>query len=183
MDLSGIRDVELKTFYSLFLRRKSIREYSNKPVEEEKINRLLEILRLSQSAANCQPWYFIVVKRGDNISLDKVFYKDGFKTSPLVIVACANPTKAWVRKEDNRNYSWVDVSIALTDMITAATAEGLGTCWVASFDVSKARQIFNIPLGIDIVALITIGYPKSPLIIEKKYRKELVDIIKHSKWE
>ncbi|HHD11134.1 MAG TPA: nitroreductase, partial [Deltaproteobacteria bacterium] len=96
-------DKDLERFYELYKRRKSVRRFLKKEVEEDKLNRLLDILRRAQSAANCQPWHFVVVKGEDKERLNPVFTTSGFQDAPLCIVACAEPSKAWVRKADGRN--------------------------------------------------------------------------------
>lgn len=175
-------DEKLNNFYELFSRRKSVREYSDKEIEEEKLNRIFETLRRAQSAANCQPWHFIVLKKEGREEFNQLLKHEGFKKAPVIIVACAELKKAWIRRYDNVNYAWVDVAIAITEMIAAATAEGLGTCWVASFDPDKARKILGIPQNIELVALIPIGYPKTPLVREEKDRKKLEEILHYNRW-
>src|SRR3990172_12355336 len=120
-------DEGLQKFYQLFTRRRSVREFLDSGIEEEKLARLLNILRGAQSAANRQPWHFIVVRGKEREALNRGFTKEGFRNAPVCIVACAAPDKAWVRKADKKNYAWVDVTIAITEMITAATAEGIAT--------------------------------------------------------
>ena len=144
--------------------------------------RLVEVLRRAQSAANAQPWHFIIVDESTRGEFNEVFTKEGFKRAPLVIVACAEPEKAWVRKADGRNYAWVDVAIAVTEMIGAATAEGLGTCWVAAIDPERVKKILSIPDNIDVVGVIAIGYPVKELVREEKNRKPLEEIIHHGRW-
>ena len=173
---------KLNNFYELYTRRKSIREFSDKEIEEEKLSRIFEVLRRAQSAANCQPWHFIVLKKEGREEFNQLLKHDGFRKSPVIIVACAEPKKAWVRRYDNVNYAWVDVAIAITEMIAACTAEGLGTCWVAAFDPDKARKLLDIPSHIEIVALIPIGYPKTPLVREEKDRKKLGEILHYNRW-
>ena len=175
-------DEKIKTFYELFERRKSIRDFLDKEIEKDKLERLLEALRRAQSAANRQPWHFIIIEKEDRKELDDVFTKEGFKAAPLIIAACAEPSKAWVRKADGKNYAWVDVTIAITEMIAVATAEGLGTCWIAAIEPAKVRDILGIPSHIEVVALIAIGYPKVPLVKEEKNRKTLESIIHYGKW-
>ncbi|MEE9614621.1 MAG: nitroreductase family protein [Thermodesulfobacteriota bacterium] len=175
-------DEKLKNFYALYDRRKSIREFAEREVEDEKLNRLFSVLRRAQSAANCQPWHFIVMKKGDREKLDHVFTRDGFKKAPVVIVACAEPEKAWKRKADNRNYAWVDVSIAVTEMIGAATAEGLGTCWIAAIDPEEVKTILHIPQRIEVVGIIAMGYPPKELVKEEKNRKRFDEIIHTGRW-
>jgi nitroreductase len=176
-------DERLETFYELYERRRSVREFLPRPVEEEKLNRLLSALNRAQSAANRQPWHFIVAAGADRERLNAVFTKEGFKGAPLVIAACAEPRQAWVRKADGVNYAWVDVTIAVTEMIGAATAEGLGTCWVAAIDPAMVKEMLGIPDGIEVVGLIAIGYPPAELVREEKKRKPLGEIIHYGRWQ
>lgn len=175
-------DEKNKIFYELFERRKSVREFLDTEIEQEKIERLIRILQRAQSAANRQPWHFIFVENKGREKLNEVFTKEGFKNAPLIIAACAEPKNAWVRKADNKNYAWVDASIAVTEMISAATAEGLGTCWVAAIDPEAVKKILGIPKDIEVVSLIAIGYPKTPLTREEKNRKGPEEIIHYGKW-
>lgn len=176
-------DDRLKGFYDLYWRRKSVREFSDRPVGPEKIDRLLEALRRAQSAANRQPWHFIVISdKAGRAVLDDVFTKEGFRNAPLLIVACADQSQAWTRRADKVNYAWVDATIAVTEMIGAATAEGLGSCWVAAIDPEAVRVKLGIPAQIDIVAIIAVGYPEKELVIEDKARKPLAEIIHYGKW-
>lgn len=175
-------DEKLKIFYELYEKRRSIREFSDRDIEKDKLERLYEILRRSQSAANRQPWHFIIIEKEDTNKLENIFTKEGFKTAPIIIAACAEPDKAWVRKTDGMNYAWVDIAIAITDMIGAATAEGLGTCWVAAIEPLNVKKILNIPQHIDIVALIAMGYPKTPLLKEDKNRKSAKEVFHYGGW-
>lgn len=176
-------DTKTQNFYNLICRRKSVRNYTDQDIEEEKLNRILEMARCAPSAANCQPWHFIVLKKEGREEFNrKVLSGFGFHNAPVILVACAEFDKAWERHQDGKNYAWVDVSIAVTEMVTAATAEGLGTCWVASFDPETVRELLNIPEKMDIVTLLTIGYPQTPLKKEDKNRKPLEDIIHYQKW-
>ncbi|HHL40291.1 MAG TPA: nitroreductase [Deltaproteobacteria bacterium] len=175
-------DEKLRTFYELYERRKSIRDFLDRPVEDDKLARLLEVLRRAQSAANCQPWHFIVIRGEDRAAINEVFYREGFKRAPVIIAACAEPAKAWTRRCDGRNYAWVDTTIAVTEMIGAATAEGLGTCWIASFDVERVKAVLAIPDDIDVVGLIAVGHPPQPLRKEEKDRKALDEIIHWGRW-
>ncbi len=173
---------KLNAFYELYERRKSIREFADRGVEPDKLKRLLMTLSRAQSAANRQPWHFIVAEKDGRETLNELLYKEGFRKAPVIIAACADPSQAWVRKADGANYSWVDVTIAVTEMIGAATAEGLGTCWIASLDPEKVKAVLGVPTHVDIVALIAIGYPVVELSREEKSRKSLGEIIHYGKW-
>lgn len=173
---------KLNHFYELYERRKSVREFQDRPVELDKLSRLLMTLNRAQSAANRQPWHFIVLEKKGRSELDGLLTKEGFRSAPMIIAACADPALAWVRKADRVNYAWVDVAIAVTEMIGAATAEGLGTCWIASLEPERVKQVLCIPAHIDIVGLIAIGYPVAEPVKENKQRKPLGEIIHYGKW-
>ena len=175
-------DDKLRNFYELYERRRSIREFQERPIEQDKLLRLLTTLNRAQSAANRQPWHFIVIENQGRGELNAILTKEGFRRAPILIAACADPKNAWVRRFDGANYAWVDVSIAVTEMIGVATAEGIGACWIASLDVAAAKKILEIPDDIDLVALIAIGYPLKGLEKEQKQRKPLTEIIHYCKW-
>jgi nitroreductase len=163
-------------FYDVSKKRFSVRRYSEKPVPSEMLDKILEIGREAASAANKQPWYFIVCINEDKLRLDKVFYREGFRAAPVAIAAVADMKEAWIRKSDGKNFAYVDVSIAVTEMILAATAEGLGTCWIAAYDYPEAKRILEIPENMEIVTLITIGFPESNEKQPERARKEMKDI-------
>lgn len=172
---------KLRNFYELFTRRRSVRDFSERDIDNDSLDRILEIGRRAPSAANCQPWHFIVLRKKDRKDFDELLKKN-FSTAPVIIIGCAEKEKAWVRKADGMNYAWVDVTIALTEMVDSATAEGLGTCWIAAFDPDKVKTVLRIPPRIDVVAAIAMGYPKEPLIREEKRRKDIKEIIHYNGW-
>jgi len=180
--MATLIDEDLDLFHSLLWKRKSIREFSDRAVELDIIKGLMRALQRAQSAANRQPWHFILAQKSERRELNEVFTKEGFKDAPVVVVACAEPDRAWVRRADGVNYAWVDVTIAVSEMIASATARGLGTCWIAAIDPAMVKRILHIPEPIDVVAIIAIGYPKEELKVERKNRKPLKEIIHHGKW-
>lgn len=173
---------KLKVFYELYERRRSVREFADRDIEPGKLARLLMTLNRAQSAANRQPWHFIVAGKKGREALNALLYKEGFRNAPVIIAACADPAEAWVRKADRVNYSWVDVSIAVTEMIGAATAEGIGTCWIASLEPDRVKAALGVPDHIEIVGLVALGYPPAELVKENKSRKSLGEIIHYGKW-
>jgi len=134
--------------------RRSVRAYEETPVPKEALERILEAGRIAPSAANRQPWHFIVVTGSEK---RKVISKGPFAKfvteSPVVIVGCGD-AKA------SPHWYMVDVSIALENMVLAATAEGLGTCWIGGFREDEIRRLLEIPEDFKIVALISVGYPR-----------------------
>jgi nitroreductase len=178
-------DNELKKFYETHHSRRSVREFDTREIEAEKLDRILNALRTAQSAANYQPWSFIVVKREDEGrgKLDKLFNKESFKEAPIAVVACAEPTKAWTREADGVNFSWIDVTIALTEMIEAATFEGVGSCWIAALDPKEVALILGVPEDVEVVAVVVLGYAHKDFEKVTKSRKSKDEIIRYGRWE
>ncbi len=176
---------------SVIKSRESIRDYSDKKVEDEKIDFILECARLAPSWANKQCWQFIVIK--DKKIIEKLS-KTGpinrwLKKAPVVIVACGDPKQSGFRND--MHYFLVDVSIALEHLVLAATDKGLGTCWIGGFNEKKVKEILEIPKDINVVALTPLGYPAekkhfagklAKTVVQSKKRKSLDKMIHNNKW-
>lgn len=167
--------------FEIIRKRRSIRLYEEKPVEQEKLNRVLEAGRLAPSADNCQPWRFIVAINDEvKEKLRASYDEEWFVSAPVIIIGCAVPKEAWVRM-DGQEYWMVDVAIAMQNMILAATELGLGTCWIADFDEEAARKALKLPQSVRIVAMTPLGYPaeeKRPV----RNRKSLSKIVHYDSW-
>jgi nitroreductase len=176
--------------------RRSIRKFQERPVEEEKLQAVLEAARLAPSWANLQCWRFVVVKdpqvRGQLSEFSFVetyFSSKGYKTNParkalaeapVVIVACADPSQSG--DLGGQDYYMTDLGIAAENLMLAAHAQGLGTVFVGVFDEEKIRVLLDIPAHIRIVGLFPLGYPEG----EPKAgppRKALDGIIFAEKWK
>lgn len=167
-------------FFELIEKRYSVRAYEYRPVEEEKLVKVLDAARLAPTAANRQPFRFVVVKtEGREEELRRIYRPDWFTQAPIVICACAVPDEGWTRS-DGKDYYDVDTTIAMDHLILAAASMGLGTCWIAAFDPDAAREILGLPDDIEPVALTPLGYPAdSP---KPKHRKALAELVKYDKW-
>jgi len=156
--------------------RRSIRKYKPDPVPDEIIEKILNAARLAPSAHNIQPWHFIVVKdKKLREELSRWRWSRFLKDSPVVIVGCGDyklSPKLWI----------VDVSIALQNLVIAATALGLGTCWVCDFEEDKVKELLDIPENYCVVALIAVGYPdEKPEMPKKKGLAEITSLNKFGK--
>lgn len=164
-------------FLDLVKARYSVRSYEMRPVEQEKLDYILECVRLAPSAVNFQPWRFAIVTDPEKLAALKTAYaREWIQTAPCMIVACGNHDEAWHRKADGKDHTDVDVSIAVEHLCLAATEQGLGTCWVCNFDTDRCREVMNLPENLEPVALIPIGYPTDSAVPEKK-RKSLDEIL------
>ena len=167
-------------FLELARKRYSVRSYRADPVEKEKLERILEAARLAPTAVNIQPFQLLVIPTaGRKSELLQIYNKKWFVQPPVVICACGIPGKNWVRK-DGKNYNDVDVAIVMDHLILAATAEGLGTCWIGAFDPGAAKELLNLPPGVEPIAFTPVGYPadRPP---EKK-RKPLSELVRYVSW-
>jgi nitroreductase len=138
-------------------KRHSIRAYESTPVPKEKLIKILEAGRLAPSASNIQPWHFIVVRDAEKRKrLAKARWAKFLAEAPLVIVGCGN-------QKASPKWFTVDVAIAMQNMVLTATAEGLGTCWIGSFNEGEVKKLLKIPENYRIVALLAVGYPREKL--------------------
>ncbi len=159
--------------------RRSIRKYSNKPVEEEKLLKVLEAARLSPSAKNRQNWKFIVVKDSETRkklteAIDQPFVGE----APIILVNCGTEPESVMRGGQPR-YT-VDLSIATSYMILEAYEQGLGTCWLGSYDEDAVKEVLGIPKEVRVVAITPLGY--SDEAPSQRPRKELKEIVSYDKY-
>jgi nitroreductase len=165
----------VRSFTEIVRLRQSVRRFASRPVEREKLERIKEVGRLAASADNRQPWRFFLL-HGEGRGEFDLLLRENFRGAPVVIVACASPAAAWNRRFDGRNYAWVDVGIAVTEMVLAATAEGLGTCWVASLDPAAVRTVLGLEEEWEPVTAVALGYPAEPLEAKTKNRKPMNEV-------
>ena len=155
--------------------RRSIREYSARHVEDEKLEMVLEAARLAPTAGNNQSWKFIIVRDGETRTrLSEVAGGQMFvKQAPVVIVACGTEPGRIMLCGQHR-YT-VDLSIAMSFMLLEAYEQGLGTCWLGHFDENKVKGILGIPENVRVVAISPLGYPaESPSARPRKKLNEIV---------
>ncbi len=165
-------------FGELIAKRYSVRAYKADPVPEELLERVLEAGRLAPTAANRQPLQVYVVRvAGREDELHKVYHRHWFTKAPLVLCVCTVPVQAWVRiKFDSKCYADVDAAIVMDHMILAAAEAGLGTCWIADFNPTAAREALGLPEGVEPVLFTPLGFPADEL--GPKTRKPLAELVK-----
>jgi nitroreductase len=169
--------------YEAVRERTSIRAYKPDPIEEDKLERILDAARLAPSGKNGQPWTFIVVKDEEirRKLVPACKNQEFVGQAPVVVVACGHEERAYKKMGGYWNSMPLDIGIAIEHLMLAAVSEGLGTCWIGAFFEEQVREILGVPEGVKIVALTPIGYPageKTP-----RPRKSLDEIIMHDRWE
>lgn len=182
----------MTNFHELAARRQSDRAFDpHRPVEEEKIRRILETARLAPSACNAQPWHFIVVDdpetrdRLADAAASKLLGINRFsKQAPVHIVVVEEKPNlsagfgAWLK---DKNFAHIDVGIAAAHLVLAAEEEGLGSCILGWFDEEKVRKLLGIPSGKRVLLDVVIGYPTQP--DRKKARKKMEEIASRNRYE
>ncbi len=175
----------------LIRKRQSERSYLARPVEKEKLERILEAGRLAPSACNAQPWKFIVVDQPQLLiglaeaASEKLLGMNTFvDQAPVQIVIVREKPNfssrigAGIKKKD---YSLIDIGIATENICLQAKAEGLGTCILGWFDEEKVRKLLEVPRGKRIELIITLGYPAKEY--REKKRKSTDEIIAWNRYQ
>jgi len=156
-------------FSDVIQKRYSVRNYKLKPVEDEKLQQVLEAARLAPTGANRQNFQLVVVHtKGREGEMTRIYGRDWFAQVPVVICACAAP-----------DYK-LNVGIVMDHLILAATDLGLGTCWIGAFDRDAARDVLGLPGDVDPIIMATLGYPADKPGAKK--RKELSELVRYEHW-
>ena len=159
--------------------RYSVRKYLDKPVEEEKLQRVLEAARLAPSASNRQIWRFVVVRDAERRqALAEAAGQPFLGEAPVVIAGCAADTTRVMRC--GLSCHPVDLAIALEHIALQAVAEGLGTCWIGAFDQQAAKAAIGAPAEVEIVELMPLGYPAATM--PPRQRLALDEIVMYDGW-
>ena len=153
-------------FKELSLKRESCRNYTNKKVNRQDLNEIVEMARQSPSACNSQPWKFIIVDNEKAKLIPPLLQGGGFnkwteKVSSFIII-CETFAKLYDGiSNDSQHYAKIDIGIATANLTMAATSKGLSTCIMGYFNELKIKEIFNIPIVIKICLVIAVGYAEN----------------------
>lgn len=162
-------------------KRRSIRGYLDKPIEEEKLERVLEAGRLAPSAKNAQDWKYVVIRDAKlRKEVAKACHNQMFiAEAPVVIVGCSIVPD--FKLSCGQLAGPIDLTISMDHMTLAATEEGLGTCWIGSFDEGQVKKVLGIPEKIRIIEILPLGYPA----VEGSFRgrKSFDEVFVFDKWK
>jgi len=143
--------------------RRSVRKFLDKPVEEEKVLKILDAGRWAPSAGNLQDWQFIVVRdAGTRLQLSEAaFGQYWISSAQVLIVLCSKPNRLRrIFGDTGENiYSILDCALSAENMLLTAFSEGLGSCVVAAFDKDAVKRILKVPDEVKVIAMIPVGYP------------------------
>lgn len=154
-------------FYEVLEKRYSVRGYKADPIPQESLDKIAEAISASPSACNKQPWSFrIVLNEELRAKICEIYSADWLKEAPAILVALGNTGDCWNRLEGTP-ITDIDMGIAMEHAVLAATAEGLGTCWICAYKVSEMNQALSIMEPWSVLAISPLGYPNA----EKPERK------------
>lgn len=163
-----------KNYFDIINERFSCRSFQADKISTEELEKILEAARLAPTACNFQPQRIIVVE--NQALLEKLNEATRFTfNAKTVLVVCYDKTESWHRRSDNKDHGEIDATIAATQMMLAATALGIGSCYVCSFKNDILRSLLGIPNEWEISCLLPLGYPKD--ILPHNTRKEIEDIV------
>jgi nitroreductase len=141
--------------------RRSIRNYQERRLERETLVQLLRAAMAAPTAANAQPWEFVVVDEPETIDPLKAVLPFGKYNPPAAIVVCGNPD---IANNSAGKLYWVqDCSAAIENMLIAAAGMGLGTVWIGVYPlesrVKSVRKVLNMPENVTPLGVVYVGYP------------------------
>jgi nitroreductase len=175
---------------NLIISRQSDRKYSDKEVEKEKLERILEAARMAPSACNAQPWKFIVVDKPELLgriaeaaSARLIGMNTFVAQAPLMIIIVRekpNMSSKVGATIKNKDYSLIDIGIATENICLQAKAEGIGSCIIGWFDERMLRKLLGIPRSKRVELIITLGYSLSEQ--RQKKRKPAEETVSYNKY-
>jgi nitroreductase len=162
------------------LLRRSVRSFTDEPVEKDQLERILEAGRLAPSAKNRQEWRFVVIQKKDVRERIKeaAFGQDFVGRAPVVIAVCT--TNVDYRMPNGQLSYPVDLAFAASQMLLQAVHEGLGTCCVTTFDEQEVRELLTVPFSMRVLMLLLMGHTDS--IPEQPARKPLKQLVARDHW-
>ena len=167
-------------FLTLAEKRFSCRKFSEKPVEQEKIDNIIKAGLLAPTAVNKQPFKIFEVK-SDKIEKLKKATPFTFN-APVFLIVGADASSSYVRQFDNKNFAQIDATIVATHMILEVQDLGLGTTWVGHFDEKILKSEFPQMEKYEIVSIFPIGYPSenaviSPMHSQSKSKADVLETL------
>jgi len=143
-------------FLEIAKKRYSVRKYSDKKVEAEKLDRILQAAHVAPTAANRQPVHLIAVQSREG--LEKIGKGANIYSAPLAVIVCADHHKAWVRPYDKKHTCDIDAAILTDHMMLEAAELGLGSVWICYFQPDVIRKEFALPDNLEPINILAIGY-------------------------
>jgi nitroreductase len=182
--------IDGKDTLDLITSRQSVRKYSDRLLEKEKLDRIIEAGRMAPSACNAQPWKFIVVTDPELVlkiaeaASAKLIGMNSFVAEAPVILVIVREKPNFSSKVGstikNKDYSLIDIGIATENICLQAMAEGIGSCIIGWFDERMLKKLLDIPKSKRVELIITLGYSLSEQ--REKRRKPAAETVSYNKY-
>jgi nitroreductase len=145
-------------FLKLAEERFSVRSFSDKPIEKEKLDAILRAGQVAPTACNLQPQKILVIQSEEALALYRKCTVCHFN-APLAILTCYDKNLCWKREYDGKSSGDIDAAIVTTHMMLEAANLGIGSTWVMHFIPEAIRNEFQLPENYEPVSLLAMGYP------------------------
>ena len=170
-------------FLTLCRERYSVRSFTDRKVEPEKLEKILEAGRVAPTAVNFQPQVIYVLQSPDSVSRMSGVTPYMFG-APQALLVCYDENICWKNRKhevEGHPSGEMDATIVLTQMMLQAWELGVGSCWVCSFDFKRTRELFNLPENIRPVALLPIGYAAADGVASDRHgrRRPLEETVRY----
>ena len=176
--------------------RRSVRAFTDDPVDFDKLGRILEAAQNAPTAGNVQPWRIILVtdeKMREQIAIDACKRQTWISTAPVLFVVTIDAEASQrMFPEHGLKYARQDACAAITNILTAAHAQGLGGCWIGAFDAHVVARLLDVPDAAEIIGIVPVGHPEDTpatppkfgienIIFIEKWGNKLIDITAFAK--
>jgi nitroreductase len=153
----------------------AVRQYQDKPVPPQVLQRIASAAHLTASSMNGQPWHFIVVEQPETLRQLGALARSGpyIAQAPLAIVVVI----------ENTRFAISDASRAIQSMILTAWSEGIASNWVGFMGLDAVKPLLNIPPELDVLAIVPFGYPVAGIGKGKKNRKPLSEVAHRERYD
>ena len=163
------------SFIQLAKERYSVRKFSGRAIEEEKLKMILEAGWLSPTAVNYQPQRILVIRGEEGMNKLQNCRRETFG-APLGLLVCYDKNVSW-KNRSGKEYGEVDAAIVITQMMYAAQELGLGSLWAAGYNEASLAEAFSIPEFLVPVSVLLLGYPAEdaephPVLHNSRYELE-----------
>ena len=161
--------------------RRSIRAFTDKPVTDREVKKLIEAARWAPSAGNIQPWEFIIVRdpKVKHDLCEAAMNQTLIEQASVVIVVCADPMQSSKRYGSRgiNLYCLQDTAAAAQNILLTAHAAGLAACWIGAFNEEAAKGVIGVPDELRPIAIIPVGHPAEKP--RARLRRSLDEIMHH----
>lgn len=171
-------------FIQLAKDRYSVRKFSDKKIETEKLDLILEAGRVAPTAVNYQSQRIMVMNNKDSLNKLKECTRYHFN-APLVLLVCYDSSISWKNPYSKEDNGKLDAAIVATHMMLEVAELGLGTTFVADFNPDMIRKVYKLPDYLEPVVLLPMGYPSETSVPSKLHgmRKDIKETVFYNNFE